>query len=90
MRRVKILVLGKVQNVFFRKHVEDLAISLEITGYVKNLDDGSVEIVAEGEDSDIEELINFCNCGPIGAEITKVDVKEEEYVDEFEDFSIRH
>ena len=77
MRRVKILVLGKVQNVFFRKHVEDLAIS-------------SVEIVAEGEDSDIEELINFCNCGPIGAEITKVDVKEEEYVDEFEDFSIRH
>ena len=90
MRRVKIVVFGKVQQVFFRKYVEDLAISLDITGYVKNLDDGSVEVIAEGEDSDIEELIKFCNSGPNGSEVTKVEVKDEEYVGKFEDFSIRY
>jgi acylphosphatase len=85
-----IIVHGKVQGVSFRKHIEDLAISLNVNGYVKNLEEGNVEIVAEGEDEDIEEVINFCKVGPNDAEVNEVDVIEEEFNDEFDEFEIKY
>ena len=57
-------------------------------GYVKNLDDGSVEVVAEGEK--INELIEFCNKGTNYSKIEKVDVKYEKPKNDFEDFEIRY
>ncbi len=89
-KRVHVIVKGKVQGVFFRYNTMKVAQSLGIKGWVRNLRDGSVEIVCEGEDKDIDELIKWCWRGPPGAFVEKVDIKEEEYVGEFSNFEIRY
>lgn len=91
MKRVHIYIYGEiVQGVFFRAHINDRANELDITGYVKNNDDGSVEAVFEGDDSDIDELVEYCREGPRGAKIDDMEVVDEEYEGEFDEFEIRY
>jgi len=90
MKRVRVFIYGDVQGVFFRAHIKEKALMLDLTGYVKNRDDGSVEAVFEGEDSDIEEMIEFCREGPRGANVEDIEIIEEEYKGEFDDFEIRY
>lgn len=91
MKRVHIYIYGEiVQGVFFRAHINDRANELDITGYVKNNDDGSVEAVFEGDDSDIDELVEYCREGPRGAKIDDLEVVDEEYEGEFDEFEIRY
>jgi len=59
--RARIVITGLVQGVFFRREITDLARRLGVVGWVKNLPDGRVEAIAEGEESKLEELIRFCN-----------------------------
>jgi len=86
MNRARILVSGKVQGVNFRFHVYNQAMQLGLKGYVKNLSNGKVEILVEGEK--IEELVNFCKSSPGSSEVEQVDVNEEEFEEEFRNFSI--
>ncbi len=88
--RAHVLVSGRVQGVFFRQGTRDLARRLGVTGWVRNLLDGRVEAVFEGEREDVESMIDFCKRGPPGAKVTKVDVRWEEYVGEFKGFRIRY
>ena len=79
-----ILVKGKVQGVFFRKNTRQIAEALDITGWVKNTDDGDVEIFAQGDESKIEQLLSWCKQGP-----PRADVKDVEIIDERPDISIK-
>lgn len=67
-----IIVKGKVQGVFFRKNTYKKAVELGLTGWVKNLRDGSVEMEAEGPESQILEFANWCRKGPKNAEVTQL------------------
>jgi acylphosphatase len=87
-RRVHVLISGKVQGVFFRYHTYELAKKLGITGWVRNTSDGKVEAVFEGDGDKIEKILEFCRKGPSSARVEKVEVKEEKFKGEFEDFEI--
>ncbi len=86
--RARILIIGLVQGVFFRREMTDLARRLRITGWVRNLPDGKVEALAEGERARLDELIRFCHVGPRGAVVRKVEVEWSDYLGEFRGFRI--
>lgn len=77
MKRVHIWISGKVQGVFFRHHTKKLALELGVNGWVKNLPDGRVEAVFEGDNEKVEKMIEFCRRGPPLAEVENIEVKEE-------------
>jgi acylphosphatase len=86
--RAHVFVNGRVQGVFFRDHTRRWAGSLGITGWVRNLRDGRVEVLAEGERSKIEDLIARLKEGPPFALVESVDVDWEEDKGEFADFRV--
>lgn len=88
--RAHVFVSGRVQGVFFRSRTRYEAKRRNVTGWVRNLSDGRVEAVFEGEKDDVEMLIRFCNGGPPGARVTKVETLREKYAGEFADFRIRY
>lgn len=85
---VRILVFGRVQGVFFRRNVKSKAKKLRILGTAKNLSDGRVEIVAEGEKENIKKLVEWIKNSPPPAMVEKIDIKYGEYKGEFYDFVI--
>lgn len=76
-RTVKILVSGRVQGVFFRQSTKNKAAEFGITGTVRNLEDGRVEVVAQaGETKKLEPFIGWCRKGPITARVDHVELIE--------------
>jgi len=90
MQRVHMIIHGIVQGVFFRANAKNVAERLGLKGYARNMANGCVEVVAEGPEQKIKELIEFCKKGPRAARVDKVDVKFEKASGEFEDFEVRH
>jgi len=86
--RARITVSGRVQGVFFRDHTRRWASSLGLTGWVKNLRDGRVEALAEGERENIEDLISRLREGPPLSQVQDVEVTWDECRDEFKDFRV--
>uniref|UniRef100_A0A7V3PTV7 acylphosphatase n=1 Tax=candidate division WOR-3 bacterium TaxID=2052148 RepID=A0A7V3PTV7_UNCW3 len=82
------LVSGRVQGVFFRMFVYKEARALGISGRVRNLPDGRVEVQAEGERQRLNRLIEKLHQGPPGAIVENVQVEWGEYLHEYEDFQI--
>lgn len=76
MKTISILVKGKVQGVWFRKHTQETALRLGITGTVENRPDSSVLIHATGTAEQLDELISWCRSGPPRAEVSAVKTKE--------------
>lgn len=89
MKRIHACVSGFVQGVFFRYTTKQKARELSLVGYAKNLSDGRVEVVAEGEEINLIELVNFLHKGPEYAKVEKVDVKWSNASNQFKDFSIK-
>lgn len=89
-KRVHLLISGKVQGVFFRANTRDQARRLGLSGWVRNLPDGRVEAVAEGEEERLKELIDWCHHGPPGAIVRAVEVRWEDFRGEFSDFEVRY
>ena len=87
--RAHVYVSGWVQGVFFRSETKDEADRHGATGWVRNLPDGRVEAIFEGEKGQIEKLIEFCRRGPPGARVTKAEVSWEAFKGEFRGFRIR-
>jgi acylphosphatase len=77
-RRVRVLVRGRVQGVFFRAETRARAESLGLSGSVRNLPDGTVEAVLEGDSERVESMIAWCRRGPEGASVEDVQVSSEE------------
>lgn len=88
-KRLHLWVSGRVQGVFYRANTEEVARRLGLTGWVRNLPDGRVEIVAEGEEDGLQKLIAWCRQGPPAARVSSVEVEEEAYTGEFVQFFAR-
>jgi len=84
--RARIFVDGRVQGVFFRQSTQRQAQSLDVKGWVRNLPDGRVEAVFEGEETAVKALIDYCRHGPSAARVDKVEVRNENYMGEFSEF----
>ncbi len=88
-KRLHLWVSGRVQGVFYRANAVQVAKQLGLTGWVRNLPDGRVEIVAEGEAESLQKLLSWCRLGPPAAQVDSLEVKEEAYTSEFGEFSIK-
>lgn len=66
------IIYGDVQGVFFRANAQSQARSLGLSGWVRNVDDGSVEVVAEGDPQNLRKLADWCRKGPAGASVESV------------------
>jgi acylphosphatase len=88
--RLKLIISGRVQGVCYRWFTRDTAVELGLTGWVRNLPDGTVEAVVEGEKEKLEQLLGWCKQGPDLARVTDIQAEWEEATGEFQDFSIRH
>jgi acylphosphatase len=88
MKRVRVKIFGDVQGVFFRSTTKEKADELGIKGWVRNASDGSVEASFEGKDKAIDEIVEWCEEGPAGAKVDKIEVKGEKFKNEFKEFSI--
>ena len=86
--RTRVLVAGRVQGVGFRWAVEDEARDAGVTGWVRNLPDGRVEAVFEGEEESVRRMAGFCRRGPAVARVDDVAIIKEEYTGKFEGFFI--
>ena len=86
--RVHIFVSGRVQGVFFRENTRKRAKKLGITGWVRNLPDGRLEAIFEGDKDKVEELINWTKRGPMFAKVNGLETVLEEYQGEFDNFEI--
>jgi acylphosphatase len=88
--RVHVWVSGRVQGVYFRDATRNEAIRHRIGGWVRNLPDGRVEAVFEGEPGAVEQMVHFCHEGPHHASVDGVRVEEEDFRGEFNGFDIRY
>lgn len=76
MKAVHVYISGKVQGVFFRATTKKKADKLGVSGWVKNLEDGRVEAVFEGDDRQVKKILDFVHHGPDRAEVENVEVEE--------------
>ncbi|MBI5227961.1 acylphosphatase [Candidatus Micrarchaeota archaeon] len=88
LERLHVIVSGTVQGVYFRAGAQQKAQSLGLVGFVKNRDDDSVELVAEGERESLEELLLWCSKGPKEAIVKHMEFAWETYSGEFSGFEI--
>ena len=86
--RAHIFVSGRVQGVFFRRNIKNKAEKLGLTGWVKNLADGRVEAVFEGDKDKIEEIIKWTEGGSFLAKVENLEVVWENYENDFQNFKI--
>lgn len=90
MKRVHVHISGRVQGVFFRAETQRAANGFGLTGWVRNRADGSVEALFEGEDDNVNKMLEWCHTGPPAARVTEVLMTEEPFAGEFNSFSIRY
>lgn len=76
--RAHVFVDGTVQGVFYRANTRDAARERGVDGWVKNLDDGRVEAVFEGDEADVAAIVEWCHDGSPAASVESVDVEYEE------------
>ncbi len=86
--RAHVFVEGRVQGVFFRVETQRTAEEYNLKGWVRNIPDGRVEAMFEGEEDDIEKMIVWCHDGPSYAVVKKVEVHREDFKGAFEEFCI--
>ena len=88
MTRVSVIVHGRVQGVAFRHCTSQRARELKVTGWVRNLPDGAVEGLFEGDDSSVADLVEWCRSGPPAARVDRLEVQKGNYSGEFDEFTI--
>ena len=86
--RVHLIIEGRVQGVWFRDSTRKEATRLGLFGWVKNRRDGTVEVLAEGPEDQVKELVSWCHDGPPFAEVSHVHESREEWTGEFRSFDI--
>jgi len=89
-KRVHVYYAGRVQGVGFRMTAEDLAHQMDVLGWVKNLRDGRVELLAEAEEATLERFLKAIQTGSMKNFIRQVDVSWSDATDTFDDFEIRY
>ncbi|SMC22381.1 acylphosphatase [Desulfacinum hydrothermale DSM 13146] len=89
-KRVHVWISGRVQGVFFRAYTKDAALQFGVNGWVRNLPDGRVEAVFEGDEEAVDGVVQWCHKGSPLSRVDHVEVVEEPYQNEFTHFDIRH
>jgi acylphosphatase len=89
-KRVKLIIKGIVQGVNFRHCTKREAEKNNLQGWVRNLSDGSVGAIFEGEEEEVETMLQWCHHGPPSAHVTEVILQPEEYRGEFQSFAIKY
>lgn len=87
MKTIKINIRGSVQGMSFRYFVKTHADKLGLKGFVRNLDNGDVEVVAEGRDEVVNDLLKLCREGPAHAQVKETETREIKH-EGFDDFRI--
>ena len=87
-QRVHILVSGKVQGVFFRQALKVVAKKNNVLGWVRNLKDGCVEAILEGDNKSINSVIEWIHIGPANSRVDDTEVSNEEFKNEFSTFDV--
>ena len=88
-KSIRLYISGTVQGLFFRGFVKENAEKLNLKGFVRNLEDGRVEVFIEGNTDSIKKMIELCKKGPKHSEIKKIEEKVERFQD-FKQFKILH
>jgi len=88
LKRIEIIVRGRVQGVYYRATAEREARQHGLTGWVKNRKDGAVEMVLEGEEDAVKYFLAWAQVGPSTARVDKVETRWRSYTGEFTDFRI--
>lgn len=88
--RIHAIIKGRVQGVFFRSTTKRQADSLKLKGFVKNLENGDVEVVAEGERKNLETLLDWCRKGPAMSNVEKINADWEKASGEFSSFEVKY
>ncbi len=88
--RVRLIIEGGVQGVWFRDSTRRQAVGLGVSGWVKNRPDGNVEVLAEGPEDRVNKLVAWCHHGPSAARVTRVQETKEEWQGEFNSFDIAY
>lgn len=88
--RAIVNIKGTVQGVFYRSSTETEANKLNLTGWVRNCPDGSVQALFEGDKTSIDQVIEWCRIGPQKARVSELNSRWEEYKNEFNTFSIKY
>ena len=88
-KSVRLYIQGTVQGVFFRNFIKENAEKDDVRGFVRNLEDGRIEIFLEGNSDDVNKMIELCNKGPHHAQIKNVEVKPEKFQG-FKNFKVLH
>jgi len=89
-QRIRIIVTGKVQGVFFRQALKVMAKKNNVFGWVKNLKDGRVEAVLEGDEEKVSRLVEWAHGGPANARVEDVEIRNEEFSSEFSKFDVMY
>jgi acylphosphatase len=89
-KRVHLLISGRVQGVYFRQGMMETAEKNNVLGWVQNLPDNRVESILEGNDSNIDAVIEWAHFGPAGAVVDELKISEENFTGEFQEFEIRY
>ena len=87
-QRVRLFVTGRVQGVFFRQSLKAKSIQNDVFGWVKNLQDGRVECLLEGNEKNISVLVKWANSGPANAIVENIEVHNEKFDNEFTKFDV--
>mgnify|MGYP006289533989 CR=1 FL=1 len=86
--RIRAKVFGRVQGVFFRANAKEKAQELGLNGWVKNREDGSVEMVIEGKEKTINDLLDWCKSGPGISKVNNINILKEEEKEKLKGFEI--
>lgn len=89
-KRLHLIVTGRVQGVYYRGATRDKARPLGLSGWVRNCSDGSVEIMAEGEEERLGELLRWCHDGPPAARVDSVEASWDDAVGDLGPFKTRY
>ena len=87
-QRIRVLVSGKVQGVFFRQALKVVAKKNNVSGWVRNLNDKRVEAVLEGDSKSINSVIEWTRIGPANSHVDDIEVSNEEFKNEFSMFDV--
>jgi len=88
-KAVRIYINGTVQGVFFRAFIKENAERHNVKGFVRNLEDGRIEVFVEGDPENVNKIIELCKKGPKHAQIRKTEIKPEKFQD-FKTFKVLH
>ena len=88
-KSTRVYITGNIQGIYFRSFIKENAEKYNVKGFVRNLEDGRVELFLEGNTNDVNKMIELCRTGPKHSDIKNVEVKDEKFQD-FKTFKILH